>query len=165
MKGLRNFIVVANHRSYFDLFVISMVLFRHGLRRRMLFPVRANFFYTHPLGFFVNGIMSFWSMYPPLFRDRKRASLNRTALSELSWSLLNTRVGVGLHPEGTRNKGDDPYQLLRAQSGVRRVIHETRATVIPVFINGLSNSFRGQLRRNRRKNGPPVFVVFVQVPF
>jgi 1-acyl-sn-glycerol-3-phosphate acyltransferase len=155
-----SFILVANHRSYFDLFVVSMLLFRAGLRRRMLFPVRSNFFYDNPAGFLVNGIMSFWSMYPPFFRERKRATLNRTSLSELVWTLRNTRSGVGLHPEGRRNQGDDPYKLLSAQAGVGRVILESKAPVIPVFINGLSNDFLGQLKRNFRRTDDHMTVVF-----
>jgi 1-acyl-sn-glycerol-3-phosphate acyltransferase len=156
---LQSFVVVSNHRSYFDMFVISMLLFRAGLRRRMFFAVRSIFFYDNPLGFFVNGIMSFWSMYPPFFRERRRATLNRTSLSELVWTLKNTRSAVGLHPEGRRNPGDDPYTLLKAQAGVGRVILESGAPVIPVFINGLSNDFVGQLKRNFRRSDEPMTIV------
>lgn len=160
LNELNSFVVVANHRSYFDLFVISMLLFRAGLRRRMLFPVRSAFFYDNPLGFFVNGIMSFWSMYPPLFRGGSRSSLNRTSLSELIWTLNNTKSAVGLHPEGRRNPGDDPHTLLKAQAGVGRVVLETHAPVIPVFINGLSNSFMGQLKRNFSRSDDHMTIVF-----
>ncbi len=154
------FVIASNHRSYFDLFVVSMILFRHGLRRRILFPVRSNFFYDRALGFFVNGIMSFWSMYPPVFRDRKRASLNRTALSEMVWTLQNTRSAVGIHPEGRRNQGEDPYALLPAQAGLGRIVSEAEVPVLPVFINGLGNSFWGQLKRNFRRTDDHVIVVF-----
>lgn len=160
LNELDSFIIVANHRSYFDLFVISMLLFRHGLKRRMLFGVRSSFFYDHPLGFFVNGAMSFWSMYPPFFRDKKRSSLNRTALTELSWTLGHTSTAVGLHPEGRRNQGDDPYTLLPAKPGVGQLVLETGVTVLPVFINGLSNSFMGQLRRNFTRSDDHMIVVF-----
>lgn len=160
LNELGSFIIVSNHRSYFDLFVVSMLLFRHGLRRRILFPVRSNFFYDHVLGFFVNGLMSFWSMYPPVFRDRKRASLNRTALTEMSWTLRNTTSAIGIHPEGRRNQGDDPYSLLKAQAGVGRLVMETGATVVPAFINGMNNSFLGQLRRNLFRTDDHMLVVF-----
>jgi 1-acyl-sn-glycerol-3-phosphate acyltransferase len=160
LNELDSFVVVANHRSYFDLFVISMLLFRAGLQRRMLFPVRSAFFYDNPIGFLVNGVMSFWSMYPPFFRERRRATLNRTSLSELIWTLNNTKSAVGLHPEGRRDQGDDPYKLLKAQAGVGRVILESRAPAIPVFINGLSNSFMGQLKRNFRGSEEHMTIVF-----
>jgi len=50
----------------FDMFVINMVLYTHGFMLRLLFPVRATFFYDSPLGWFVNGIMSWFSMFPPI---------------------------------------------------------------------------------------------------
>ncbi len=157
---LDNFILVSNHRSYFDLYVISMVLIQAGLKKRMLYPVRSKFFYDHPLGWWVNGIMSFWSMYPPIFRERKKAVLNHTAMSEVIWSLANAKVGVGIHPEGTRNLGEDPYTFLPAQAGVGRVIHQSRAMVIPVFINGLINDLKKQVSSNFDKTGREVIVMF-----
>lgn len=157
---LGNFILVSNHRSYFDLYVISMILIQAGLKKRMLYPVRSKFFYDHPLGWWVNGIMSFWSMYPPIFRDRKKAVLNHTAMSEVIWSLANAQVGVGIHPEGTRNQGEDPYTFLPAQAGVGRVIHQSRTMVIPVFINGLINDLKKQVSSNFDRSGREIIVVF-----
>ena len=70
-ESIDNFILIANHRSYFDLFVASMVLFRDKrIRSRIVFTVRSSFFYDRPLGFLVNGVMSFFAMYPPVFRER-----------------------------------------------------------------------------------------------
>ena len=60
----KSVIVVSNHRSFFDMFVIDMLLYRHGFTQRLLFPVRSKFFYDHPLGFFVNGIMSWFFDVP-----------------------------------------------------------------------------------------------------
>ena len=67
---------------------------------------------------------------------------------------------MGLHPEGQRNKTDDPYTLLPAQSGVGRIIHNSRATVLPVFINGLGNDIVRQVASNYTKTGGDVNVVF-----
>lgn len=155
-KGL---IWASNHRSFFDMYVANAYLFRHGYHERVLYPVRSGFFYDHPLGFLVNGIMSFWSMYPPVFRDRKRAALNHTAFSELAAAIRSGR-SVGIHPEGTRNRGDDPYALLPPQSGVGRLIHLARAPVIPIFINGLGNNLVRQVQGNFNGKGEPVVVVF-----
>ncbi|MFO0723505.1 MAG: lysophospholipid acyltransferase family protein [Myxococcota bacterium] len=160
LSGLDHFILVSNHRSYFDMFVLTMVLFKHGLRRRILFPVRSNFFYDSPLGTFVNGIMSWFSMYPPIFRERKKLALNHTAMSELCWLITNRKVGAGIHPEGTRNKTDDPYALLPAQSGVGRLIHQSTAPVIPMFINGLINNFPRQILSNFDGTGRDIHIVF-----
>lgn len=149
----------SNHRSFFDMYVANAWLFRHGYHQRVLYPVRANFFYDRLSGWAVNGVMSFWSMYPPIFRDRKRASLNHTAFSELARAVRSGR-SVGIHPEGTRNKSDDPYTFLPAQSGVGRLIHLAQAPVVPFFINGLGNDLLAQLEGNFRKNGPPIILVF-----
>ena len=148
------FIWVANHRSFFDMFVANAMLFRHGYHERVLYPVRSKFFYDHPLGFLLNGVMSFWSMYPPIFRERSRASLTHTSFSELAHAIKRGR-SVGIHPEGTRKQDDDPYTFLPAQSGVGRLIHLADAQVVPIFINGLSNNFWHQIVSNFRRNGPP----------
>lgn len=159
LHGQEPVIFVSNHRSFFDMYVINTVLYRAGFSQRMLFPVRANFFYDHPLGFFVNGIMSFFSMYPPIFRDRKRVVLNQIAMGELSLELTSGH-SVGIHPEGTRKKDDDPYTFLPAQSGVGRLIHMAGAKVVPVFINGLGNDLKRQVASNFDGTGTPVVIVF-----
>jgi 1-acyl-sn-glycerol-3-phosphate acyltransferase len=153
-------ICVANHRSFFDLYMTTAVLVAQGLPHRILFPVRSSFFYDHPLGPFVNGMMSFFAMYPPIFRDRKRAALNLASLDEVAALLRRGGFFVGLHPEGTRNKSGDPYSFLPAQSGVGRVIHKARCPVLPVFVNGLLNDFPAQLRTGLRGKGERINVVF-----
>ncbi len=158
----RSYVCVSNHRSFFDLYIVTGHLVRAGLLpHRILFPVRSEFFYDRPLGFFVNGVMSFFAMYPPIFRDRKRAALNLVSLDELAWMLRRGGVFVGIHPEGTRNKGSDAYALLPAQSGVGRVLHGSRATVLPVFINGpLQENLPRQIASNFDGTGIPIHMVF-----
>ncbi len=153
-------ICVANHRSFFDLYVTMAELVAHGLPHRILFPVRSSFFYDHPLGPLVNGVMSFFAMYPPIFRDRRRAALNLASLDELAALLRRGGFFVGVHPEGTRNKGDDPYSFLPAQSGVGRVIRKAGVPVVPVFVNGLLNDFPKQVRDGLAKTGTPIHIVF-----
>jgi 1-acyl-sn-glycerol-3-phosphate acyltransferase len=155
-------ILVSNHRSFFDLYVVTAYLVKRGMPQRLVFPVRSQFFYDKPLGLAVNGIMSFFAMYPPVFRERKRAALNLASLDEVVRLLKKGGAFVGLHPEGTRNKTDDPYTLLPAQGGVGRIIQASRnkATVIPVFVNGLGNDIARQVGSNFLKNGRPVTVVF-----
>jgi 1-acyl-sn-glycerol-3-phosphate acyltransferase len=153
-------ICVANHRSFFDLYITTAELVAQGLPHRILFPVRSNFFYDHPLGPFVNGVMSFFAMYPPIFRDRKRAALNLASLDETAALLRRGGFFVGLHPEGTRKKDDDPYTFLPGQSGVGRIIHKARCTVVPVFVNGLLNDFPKQVATGIARRGRPVHIVF-----
>jgi 1-acyl-sn-glycerol-3-phosphate acyltransferase len=158
----QSFILVSNHRSFFDLYVLTATLLRWGMRQRIVFPVRSTFFYDTIPGFFVNGVMSFFAMYPPLFRDRQRAPLNRLCLEELAGLLRAGETLVGIHPEGRRNPGSDPYDLLPAKSGVGRLICAAPGVpVIPVFINGLlPNDLPRQVRSNFDGTGIPIHSVF-----
>jgi 1-acyl-sn-glycerol-3-phosphate acyltransferase len=153
-------VVVANHRSFFDLYVVTANVMRRGLKKRIIFPVRSDFFYTSWLGLLVNFCMSFLAMYPPLFRKREQSSLNLVALEELGALLGRGDMFVGLHPEGTRNRGDDPYSFLPPKPGVGRVIFEAKVPVVPVFIHGLGNNFFKQFLANFSKNGRKIHVVF-----
>lgn len=155
-------ILVSNHRSFFDLYVVTAYLVKRGMPQRLVFPVRSQFFYDKRIGLAVNGLMSFFAMYPPVFRERKRAALNLASLDEVVRLLKQGGAFVGLHPEGTRNKTDDPYSLLPAQGGVGRIIQAARgrATVVPVFVNGLGNDIVRQVGSNYMKNGSPITVVF-----
>ena len=155
----RSTILVSSHRSFVDLFVVSSVIVKRGLEQRLMFPVRSQFFQDSPFGLAVNGAMSFFAMYPPLFRDRNKAELNRASVDELVRLLRAAGALFGLHPEGTRNKSNDPYTLLPARPGIVRATRG-RAVVIPVFINGLGNGFVRQVAGNYLKTGGPVTVVF-----
>jgi 1-acyl-sn-glycerol-3-phosphate acyltransferase len=155
----RSILLVANHRSFFDLYVITARLTRAGMKNRMVFPVRSGFFYDRWLGLVVNFLMSFLAMYPPLFRERRKAALNLACLDELAWLLSNREVFVGMHPEGTRNQGPDPYSLLPARPGVGRLVHTARVPVVPVFINGLQNDIWRQIAGNFNGTGSPINVL------
>jgi len=151
----RPLLLVANHRSFFDMYAVSTVLFREtSWRKQLFFPVRGRFFYQSPLGLFVNLIMGWWSMYPPFFATGDHPIPEKRAFDKYSFLVLAdlARTGpgniIGFHPEGTRNKSDDPYSYLRAQPGVGKLIMEARPQVIPVFIAGLCNSLPRQVARN-----------------
>ncbi|HEY1959956.1 MAG TPA: lysophospholipid acyltransferase family protein [Polyangiaceae bacterium] len=155
----KSYIVVSNHRSFFDMYVITAYLVKRGMQHRILFPVRSNFFYDSAAGIFVNGIMSFFAMYPPVFRDKALAHLNVASLDETIRLLRRGGFFIGLHPEGTRNTGD-AYTQLPARSGVGRIIHQARMPVLPVFINGLGNDLKKQVLGNFTGKGNRVNVVF-----
>ena len=162
LRPNHSFILVANHRSFFDLYILTAALLSWGMRQRIVFPVRSNFFYDTAAGFVVNGVMSFFAMYPPLFRDKRRATLNALGLDELAELLRAGETLVGIHPEGRRNPGQSPYDLLPAQSGVGRLIHAARGVpVIPVFTNGLlPNNLPQQIKSNFDGTGVPIHSVF-----
>lgn len=156
----QSYLCASNHRSFFDMYVITTHLVRRGMPHRLVFPVRSRFFYDSALGFAVNGLMSFFSMYPPIFRERKRAFLNQLSLDELTYLLDRGGCFTGVHPEGTRNQGADPYTFLPAQRGIGRMAHATQAVVLPVFINGLLNDLPQQVWSNFNGKGQKVNVVF-----
>ena len=149
----RPILLVANHRSFFDMYVVSTTLFRKTKwRKQLFFPVRGRFFYQSIAGVFVNLIMGWWSMYPPFFaagdtpakRDFDRYSMRRLA------QLCREGPGnvIGFHPEGTRNLNRDPYSYLRAQPGVGKLIKDANPQVVPVFIAGLGNNLPNQVLGN-----------------
>jgi len=151
----RPLLLVANHRSFFDMYTVSTVLFRNTKwRKQLFFPVRGRFFYQSPLGLFVNLVMGWWSMYPPFFATGDRPVPEKRTFDKYSFRVLTelARVGpgnvIGFHPEGTRNKSDDPYSFLPAQPGVGKLILASRPQVIPVFIAGLCNDLPRQIARN-----------------
>jgi 1-acyl-sn-glycerol-3-phosphate acyltransferase len=155
-----SYLCVSNHRSFFDLYAVTGFLVGRGMPHRLMFPVRSQFFYDHPLGLFVNGMMSFFAMYPPVFRERQRQALNVESLDEVARILRKGGAFVGIHPEGARKKDDDPYTFLPAQSGVGRIIHQARVPVIPVFINGLGNDLPKQIAGNVTRTGERIVIVF-----
>lgn len=149
----RPVLVVANHRSFFDMYTVSSVLFRRTRRPIVLyFPVRAKFFYDSPIGWLVNLVMGWWAMYPPFFREQKEAAkraFDKFSVRELVRLSSRGRGHViGFHPEGKRNLNDDPYSFLPAQPGIGKVILEARPQVVPVFIAGLSNRLPQQVLGN-----------------
>jgi 1-acyl-sn-glycerol-3-phosphate acyltransferase len=146
-------LLVANHRSFFDMYVVSSVIFRQTKRPiKIYFPVRAKFFYDSPLGWFVNLVMGWWAMYPPFFREdreQKKREFDKYSLRRLiQISSEGYAHMIGFHPEGKRNLNDDPYDLLPAQPGVGAVVMKAQPNVIPVFIAGLGNNLLKQISGN-----------------
>jgi 1-acyl-sn-glycerol-3-phosphate acyltransferase len=152
----RPLLLVANHRSNFDMIVVTEVLFRCLDRPvRINFPIRGRGYYQDVTGLLLNLVAGFWAMYPPLFALPSHAVFDRYALDLL---IRMCREGegtvIGIHPEGGRNRDPDPYSFRKLQPGTGRIIHAARPQVIPVFIGGLSNSFTGQIANLWRKREP-----------
>ena len=142
-------ILVANHRSFFDFFVISWAtVTRSRLTRRILFPVRHEFFYDRWLGGFLNMVMTGMAMFPPIVRGKAHVRFNRFAIDRLVQELSSQPTFVGIHPEGKRNTGD-PSHLLPAQPGVGKLVLDAEAAhVIPVFVLGMGNNLALETWRN-----------------
>ncbi len=153
----RPILLVANHRSFFDMYTVSTVLFRGtSWRKQLFFPVRGRFFYQSPAGLFVNLVMGWWSMYPPFFASGDKPIPQKRVFDRFSFRLLThlAKEGpgnvIGFHPEGTRNKSADPYSYLPAQPGVGKLIKDAAPQVLPVFIAGLGNDLPKQVLGNWR---------------
>jgi 1-acyl-sn-glycerol-3-phosphate acyltransferase len=152
----RPLLLVANHRSFFDMYTVSTVLFRHTRwRKQLFFPVRGRFFYESPLGMFVNFVMGWWSMFPPIFTTAEKRVFDKYSIRLLA-ELCRNGAGnvIGFHPEGHRNLNDDPYSYLRPQPGIGKLIKDAAPQVVPVFIAGLSNNLPRQVLRNWRGRQP-----------
>lgn len=151
----RPILLVANHRSFFDFFTVSSVLFyRTRFGKQLFFPVRGRFFYQSLAGMFVNLIMGWWSMYPPFFSGGDKPIIEKREFDKYSFRRLTQMCQegrgnlIGFHPEGTRNKGADPYSYLRPQPGVGRLIKAANPQVVPIFIAGLGNKLAKQVLGN-----------------
>jgi 1-acyl-sn-glycerol-3-phosphate acyltransferase len=148
----RPLLLVANHRSFFDMYAVSSVVFRRTKRPvTLFFPVRGRFFYDNPLGWLVNCVMGWFSMYPPFFREGRQREFDKYSLRRLIQLCTHGRGHViGFHPEGRRNIDGGPYDMLPAQPGIGKIIYAARPQVIPVFIAGLGNNLPKQLLANWR---------------
>jgi 1-acyl-sn-glycerol-3-phosphate acyltransferase len=158
----RGVLLCANHRSFFDQYVLMSILYSQAdWPRRVYFPVRANYFYEKWSGLLVNGLIGGFVMYPPIYRDPARAADNKESIERLAEALAEPGTIVGMHPEGTRGKGPDPYRLLPAQPGVGQVIMRARPIVLPAFIHGMGNDVAQEIVDNyRRPTERPIHVVF-----
>ena len=158
-------LLVSNHRSFFDYYTLLLACFMSQMpwARHLNFPVRSNFFYDQPLGIFVNAAVAGGAMYPPIYRQAERRALNDDALDKMVEILRKPGNILGMHPEGTRGKGPDPYTFLPAQPGVGKLALVARPTIIPVFLLGLGNNFLEDIKWNfgpEARRGHAVIQVF-----
>jgi 1-acyl-sn-glycerol-3-phosphate acyltransferase len=146
--------LVANHRSFFDQYAMLLACYMGPVpwARHLYFPVRSNFFYDQPLGVVVNGLVAAGAMYPPIYRQADRRALNDDALDKMVELLRKPGTVLGMHPEGTRGKGPDPYTFLPAQPGVGKVALIAQPIVIPAFIHGLGNNIVEDIKWNFGKD-------------
>ena len=157
----RGVMIVANHRSFFDLYVVTSVLLREcRWVEQMYFPVRADYWYERVDGVLANAVMSALAMYPPVLRKPEKRAFNQYTVDYITEVCLRRGTVVGMHPEGTRNKTDDPYTLLPAQPGIGQIVRQSQPIVLPVFILGLGNDLPKQVKGNFDGKGEPITIVF-----
>src|SRR5689334_10443236 len=81
LSGLRfedGILLVSNHRSFFDLYMLFTLLHRFTpLRQPVLCPVRSDFFYERAAGILVNLFVGGGRMFPPFFREPSKQDFNK----------------------------------------------------------------------------------------
>jgi 1-acyl-sn-glycerol-3-phosphate acyltransferase len=154
----RGLILCANHRSYLDNFVVGATAMEYlPWRTRYVVPGRTEGIFDAWYGLALNAAVGALNIYPPVVRSKRGHAWGQRVIGILRDLLLERRVTVLIHPEGGRNKGDDPYSLLPARPGLGRIIHESRATVVPIFLHGFPNSFGryASVAAARLRGAPP----------
>lgn len=153
----RGVLLVGNHRTFFDCWLMMSFIYPNRAKwvKQISFPVRSDFFYDHPLGIFINFLFGLGAMYPPIFRNPEKSAWNKDAVQRIIRTLAKPGSLIGYHPEGKRNKGDDPYQLLPAKPGIGQIILEAQPIVIPFFINGIENTFWQNVKSKK-----PIIIVY-----
>lgn len=143
-------LLASNHRSFFDQYAMLLACYMGPVpwSKHLYFPVRANFFYDQPAGILVNAAIAGGAMYPPVYRQAERRSLNDEALDRMVEIVKRPGNVLGMHPEGTRGKGDDPYTFLPAQPGVGKLALVAQPVVVPAFTLGLGNNIVEDVKWN-----------------
>ncbi|HEY0191339.1 MAG TPA: 1-acyl-sn-glycerol-3-phosphate acyltransferase [Kofleriaceae bacterium] len=157
--------LVSNHRSFFDQYAMLLACYMAPMpwSKRLFFPVRSNFFYDHPLGVLVNAAVAGGAMYPPIYRQSDRRALNDDALDRMVDLVRRPGNVLGMHPEGKRGQGEDPYKFLPAQPGVGKLALLGRPMVIPAFQLGLGNNVVDDVWTTHQKHARrerPIITVF-----
>jgi 1-acyl-sn-glycerol-3-phosphate acyltransferase len=158
-------ILAANHRTYYDNFIVMTQLYNNHkqLPRRCLFPNRSTFYFDTFRGLFTNLIGTGLALFPPIYRQRHQYKFNRFSMDYMVEQLCDKKgIIIAIHPEGTRNDSPDPYSLVKAKTGVGELaIKSPDSILIPIFIHGLSNSLKQEIKYNySRKSSSQVSVMF-----
>jgi 1-acyl-sn-glycerol-3-phosphate acyltransferase len=161
-------LLCGNHRSYLDPFAISALAWDHlPAKVRFAVPSRTEGLYDQWWSLVANLGMTFGNIYPPVVRGSRGGAWGKQVIEILIGLLNSGPMVVPIHPEGGRNKQPDPYLLNKGRPGLGKVIHQTKAAVFPIYLQGFPRGPWPVLRENYRPGaskrphvhavmGPPV---------
>lgn len=138
VRGLENIpkdqavLYVGNHRSYFDILVgyttVPTLMGFVAKKEMRRYPLLAQWMEN------VNC----------LFLDRKNPKEGlKTILSGIAQ--VKRGVSVWIFPEGTRNRSEDPLELMEFKEGSLKIAEKAGCPVIPVAITGTADVFEKHL--------------------
>lgn len=123
------YIVIANHTSYLDPFVLGLVLFETNRKICPIYFMAKKEFFCFPLGLLLKAFGAFFvDTVKPLSATKKAINI------------LFEGKTLGIFPEGTRSPNGC---LLPFKNGVDFLAQKTQAYVIPVVILGTFSPGKG----------------------
>lgn len=134
ISGLENIdskkamLIISNHRSNFD------IITGYNLIGTPCSVVAKNNLEKIPL-------LSYWmKKIGCIFLDRNDLRSGATMIVEAIKS-INSGISIWICPEGTRNKNDNPMELLEFKAGAFKIAEKTDCNILPIAFVGSENAF------------------------
>ncbi len=139
IKKKEQVIIISNHTSHFDIFIIMKLLPRH-IQKQIASGGAADYFFK--TNNFKSKIIS-WFMYHlfssyPIPRDKKVKQFSLKESMNFVGEIIDKGWSLFLFPEGTRTMSGKINPFL---NGIGLIVAETGLPVIPVKIEGLYQIF------------------------
>ena len=132
LEGLWNYIMIANHNSHLDIFLLFCLVPINQIGRTH--PVAAEEYFSKSK--LVYHLVNF--LFSPIWVPRGGAGKHADPLQGIR-DMLNKGHNVIIFPEGTRGL---PGIVKHFQSGIGRIAEQYRHTpIVPVFLSGPERSF------------------------
>lgn len=121
VQGEKSIFVVSNHRGYFD--ILSGYI---ALNRNCSIVAKNSLEKVPIIGFWMKKINC-------IFLDRKNLRSGAKMIID-AVNLIEKGISVWIFPEGTRNKNEDPEDLLPFKPGAFKIPDKTNCYILPMAI-------------------------------